>query len=137
MSPEQAAIILNTVAVRSEQSAIPWVVTGDEDSYEAPYEDYTIRVVKELVQSNNYDDYTVYLLEIVNEKGTTVSSIRPHQVQKYIDNASELTGALFSNARDKALGVDKIADRLLADLGGAVPPDSLLKGDNFEDEIPF
>jgi hypothetical protein len=143
MSPEQAAIILNTVYQRTKEGKVPWTETVDETAYEASFEDYTIRMTRESERDESSGEfYAIYYLEILNDEGKPVSSIRPHQVDRYIDKPWEFTGDLFSNARDKALGVDKIAVKMLKDLGGAVPPPKLAAKSGYdetldEEEIPF
>lgn len=123
MTTDKAALILNTVLVRSKQGTIPWITTSTDDAFEAPYAELTLRIVRE----EGYDDeaggekYTLYFLELVNENGRVADTIRPFQVYKIVPNAWELTGDIFELARDKALGVSQIADKLLEELGGPVP----------------
>jgi hypothetical protein len=98
--------------------------------FEASFPSGTFRVARHEEQGEDGDLYTSYHLVLMNGFGKEVETIFPFEVRTVLKGANALLGSLFSQARDRALGIAETADDLLNDLGGPVPLDP-------DDEIPF
>lgn len=121
MTNDKTALLLRTIARRTNEGRIPWTQTSTENAFIVSFPNSSIRIVRESGYDDDaFEEYTIYNIEVLNLDGQIVETIRPVDVHQQIPNAWGFTEALFGKARDIALQVDKTIEKLFMDLGGPI-----------------
>ena len=102
---------------RTDQGKVSWEITADKGSYQASFPSYAVRLFAR--ENDRYADQEVdYVLTIHDESGEMVDEITDTALRESgFDEAYKKMGHLYNEARRKAMGVDKVIEDLLSELG--------------------
>lgn len=123
--PDKVRSFIEKLAARTEQGKVSWERTADDGVYQASFPNYTVHVLTR--HNPERRDETDYVLQIKDEDGAVIEDVSDETLSiRTGDPISKIMGAMFRQARRKALGVDKAVDAILSALG----PDEALSDDD-------
>lgn len=108
MSDSKIVRIIQGVIRQTNAGKIDWEVTESEDTFQASFPNYSIRL--SYTESNMGKDYW---LTIINNEGLVIESVSDVDVKSELEGSYKIMEGLYANARRVALGVDKALDELL------------------------
>ena len=115
------------LVLATAQGGIEWQETDGPSSYMCMLAGPSV-----VISSADNDGSFPYTLQILNDQGAVVESVRSDGSDPWSDDNSELVD-LYNAARRKATNVEEVLDTILRQL----PPIQNSKGNSFQDEPPF
>ncbi|MCE1016644.1 hypothetical protein LU640_05030 [Pseudomonas monteilii] len=116
MSNAKIARLLELLIERTESGELEWEPTVKSDVFQANFPRYSVRI---LTTEAEIDIDIV--LQIINEEGLVVESVRDPQLNGFVESAFLKMRALHESARRIAMGVDKALDEIIDFLEPDIP----------------
>src|SRR5262245_40054636 len=106
--------LLTQLRKKSEAGVVDWQPTSEDDTYQASFPNYTVRILERLAR-----DEIDIVLQILNEEGRLIEEVSDPQLNKIAPFEGQAFGFmrdLHQMARRKAMKVDVALDQILSDL---------------------
>jgi hypothetical protein len=101
---------------RTDEGKVNWEITADKGIYQAAFPNYSVRLFTR--RNYGYDDSVDYVMTIHDETGEMIDEITDVGLRDSgFDDAYKRMVHLYNEARRKAVGVEKVIDDLLSELG--------------------
>lgn len=120
---------------KTKAKELNWEITGYETTFQTAFPEYTIQIGEYHTSYSQHD----YLITIQNKDSVDIDNISDEELYPVWNEAYKNMRELYQLARRQALGVDKVLDDLLQELGvekedyELEDPNSI----NNDDDIPF
>jgi hypothetical protein len=109
-------VLVQKLIERTDQGKVAWEITPEKGAFMAPFPDYAVV----LYRRRNYEDpeRPDYIIAIHDDEGTVVDEITDLTLTgSGFENAFTRMEHLYEEARRKAMGVNRIIDVILGELG--------------------